>query len=157
MSGLIVDLTGQTFVLPVIRRYPEPRGRGQRYPEPRGIQSFRTRGPFVPRRFVPRLRRFVATFDQFVPNPLDDSYPTNYDTKMFKTKTNIYSIYRSNRKTIKMHAPTRKVYVWSYFIYCWTLLNKSASGPRQVSVICFFIVYICEFLDNNISLLSFAK
>ena len=41
-----------------------------------GIQSFRTHGSLVPRRFVPRLRLFVPTFDQFVPNPLDDSYPT---------------------------------------------------------------------------------
>ena len=49
-----------------------------------GIQSFRTHGSFVPRRFVPRLRRFVPTFDQFVPNPLVDSYPTNYDTKCLK-------------------------------------------------------------------------
>ena len=39
-------------------------------------------------RFVPRLRRFVPTFDQFVPNPLDDSYPTNYDTECLK-QTNI--------------------------------------------------------------------
>ena len=38
-----------------------------------GIQSFRTHGSFVP-----RLRRFVLTFDQFVPSPLNDSYPTNY-------------------------------------------------------------------------------
>ena len=45
-----------------------------------GYQSFRIHGSFVPRRFVPRIRRFVATFDQFVPNPLDDSYPTNYLT-----------------------------------------------------------------------------
>ena len=43
----------------------------------KGIQSFRTRGSFVP-------RRFVLTFDQFVPNPLVDSYPTNYDTKCLK-------------------------------------------------------------------------
>ena len=30
----------------------------------------------------------------------------------------------SNRKTVKMHARTRKAYVWFYFLYCWTLLNK---------------------------------
>ena len=49
-----------------------------------GIHSFRARGSFVPRRFVPGLRRLVRTFDQFVPNPLVDSYPTNYDTKCLK-------------------------------------------------------------------------
>ena len=49
-----------------------------------GIQSFRTHGSFVPRRFILSLRHFVAAFDQFVPNPLDDSYPTNYDTKSLK-------------------------------------------------------------------------
>ena len=98
-----------------------------------GIQSFRTHGSFVPRRFVPRLRSFVATFDQFVPNPMDVSYPTNYDTKCL-TQTNIYFIYPSNHKTIKMHARTRKVYVWSYFLDCWTLLNnKSPSGPPKVT------------------------
>ena len=69
---------------------------------------------------------------------------------MFKTNINIYSIYPSNRKTIKMHARTRKAYVWFYFLYCWTLLdNKSVTGRRKVSVICFSIVYTCEYLDNN--------
>ena len=53
---------------------------------PVSYQSFRTHGSFVPRRFVPRLRRFVPTFDQFLPNPLVDSYPTNYDTKCLKQK-----------------------------------------------------------------------
>ena len=67
-------------------------------------------GSSAPRRFVPRLRRFVSTFDQFVPNPLVDSYPTNYDTKCLQ-QTNIYFNYPSNRKTIKMHARTSKVYV----------------------------------------------
>ena len=47
-------------------------------------QSFCTHGSFVPRRFVPRLRHFVPTFDQFVPNPLVDLYPTNYETKCLK-------------------------------------------------------------------------
>ena len=32
------------------------------------ISRFRTYGCFVPRQFVPRLRRFVPNFDQFVPN-----------------------------------------------------------------------------------------
>lgn len=46
-----------------------------------GIESFRNHaGSFVPTRFVPRLRHFVPTFDQLVPNPLVDSYPTNYNT-----------------------------------------------------------------------------
>ena len=48
----------------------------------KGYQSFRTHGSFVP-----RFRHFVPTFDQFVPNPLDDSYPTNYDTKCLKKQT----------------------------------------------------------------------
>ena len=48
---------------------------------PIAYQSFCTHGSFVPRRFVPRLRHFVPTFDQFVPNPLVDLYPTNYETK----------------------------------------------------------------------------
>ena len=47
-------------------------------------QSFRTLGSFAPRQFVPRLRRFVPTFDQFVPNPLADLSPTNYDTRCLK-------------------------------------------------------------------------
>ena len=58
----------------------------RRYVSSDGYQSFRIHGSFVPRPFVPRLRRFVATFDQFVPNPLDDSYPTNYDTKCLKQR-----------------------------------------------------------------------
>ena len=41
-----------------------------------GIQSFRTHGRFVPRRFVP-------TFGRFVPNPLIDSYPKNFLHEMF--------------------------------------------------------------------------
>lgn len=67
-----------------------------------GDQSFRTHESFVSRRFVP-------TFDQFVPIPLDDSYPTSYDTKCLK-QTNIYFIYPSNRKTIKI-SHRRQVYV----------------------------------------------
>ena len=39
---------------------------------------------FVPRRFVPRLSRFVPTFGQFIPNRLVDSYPTNYDIKFLE-------------------------------------------------------------------------
>ena len=39
---------------------------------PVSYQLFRTHGSFVP------------TLDQFVPNPLLDSYPTNYDTKCLK-------------------------------------------------------------------------
>ena len=80
-------------------------------------------------------------FDQFVPNPLVDSYATTWH-KMFKTNVNIYFISPSNGKTIKMHARTHKVYVWSYLLYCWTLLNnESVSGLRKVNVICFSIVY----------------
>ena len=52
----------------------------------RGIQSFRTHG------------RFVPTFGRFVPNPLVDSYPRNYDTKCFMKNINIYFTYPSNRK-----------------------------------------------------------
>ena len=47
--------------------------------EVKGMQSFRTHGCFVPERFIPRLRHFV-------PNPLDDSYPTNYDSKCLKQR-----------------------------------------------------------------------
>ena len=79
---------------------------------------------------------------RFVPNKLWH--------KMFKTNVNIHFIYPSNHKIIKMHARMRKVCVWSYLLYCWTLLNnKSVSDPHKVSVICFSIVYTSEFLDNN--------
>ena len=76
-----------------------------------GIQSFRTHGRFVPRRFVPRLRCFVPTFGRFVPNPLVDSYPRNYDTKCFMKNINIYFTYPSNRKKlISNHGNTEKLY-----------------------------------------------
>ena len=79
---------------------------------------------------------------RFVPNKLWH--------KMFKTNINIHFIYPGNRKIIKMHTRMRKVYVWSYLLHCWTLLNnRSVSDPHKVSVICFSIVYTCEFLDNN--------
>ena len=47
-----------------------------------GTPYLRTRS-FVPRRFVP-------TFDQFVPNPLVDSYPTNYDTKCLNKHKHLF-------------------------------------------------------------------
>ena len=46
----------------------------------KGIQSFRTHGSFVPRRFVPRLGRFVPTFR----NPLVDSYPITCHIKFLE-------------------------------------------------------------------------
>ena len=79
---------------------------------------------------------------RFVPNKLWH--------KMFKTNINIHFIYPGNRKIIKMHTRMRKIYLWSYLLHCWTLLNNiSVSDPHKVSVICFSIVYTCEFLDNN--------
>ena len=75
-----------------------------------------TCGHGVSSRFVPMVLSYPGLdvsyphSANFVPNPLDDSYPTNCDTKCSK-ETNIYSIYPSNRKTIKMHARTRKAYV----------------------------------------------
>ena len=71
----------------------------------RATKSIMTHGSFVPRRFVPGLRRFVTAFDQFVPNSLVDSYPTTCHIKFLK--------FLSEKlfKTFKMHARTRKVYV----------------------------------------------
>ena len=109
-------------------------------------------GEHVSSRFIPMDHLYLGDsypgsdvsyplFDQFVPNPLVDSYATTWH-KMFKTDVNIYFIYPSNGKRIKMHARTHKVYVWSYLLYCWTLLNnESVSGLRKVNVICFSIVY----------------
>ena len=53
-------------------------------PSRKGIQSFRTHGSFVPRRFVPRLKRFVPIFGWLVPNSLVYSYPPTCTTKFLK-------------------------------------------------------------------------
>ena len=46
-----------------------------------GYQSFRTHGLFVPRRFVPRLRRFVPTFGHFRTQPSGRFVPNQIMTQ----------------------------------------------------------------------------
>ena len=59
------------------------------------------------------------------------SYPTLWSihTQQHVTK---YLKFLSEKllKTIKMHARMRKVYVWSYLLYCWTLRKSYRPEAR---------------------------
>ena len=94
--------------------------------------------PVVSYSCIFRIQTFRTHFRSVRTQPSGRFVPNKLWHKMFKTNINIYFIYPSNPKTIKMHSHRRKVYVWSCFLHCWTLLNiKSVSGPRKVSVTSF--------------------
>ena len=102
--------------------------------EAEGYQSFRTHWSFVPRRFVPRLRHFVPSFDQFLPNPLDDSYPTNYDIFILLHCKAIVSLQICPVSERKLKRMQSSIYceVQRLVFELWEAFNKREKSLKQL-------------------------